>query len=434
MVMINVVMNIYNIVVTLVLMLYFLTGKRLHIRLNRYFVYMCICNIMMTLGDTITWLCEGYAKPWYPSVLWWGMLIFYIFSAPLLLAFVCYIVEYLSERVNVSKAFSFISLVLAVIHVVWILLAQTNGMFYYFNEQNQYVRGDWFLFSQLIPFVIYFIGCGLIIFFRKHIRRKDFLALSAYVALPAVAEAVQIMNYGISLLNVGITINLLLIFINIQSERELLMEERERELAESRIDIMLSQINPHFLYNALTSIRQLCELDPAAAKDSIRDFAFFLRANMDSLTNKSPIPFTQELEHIKHYLRLEQQRFRERLEVVYDIKSEDFSVPPLSVQPITENAVRHGIFKKTEGGIVTIRSEETNDAYVITITDNGIGFDEKALLDEGKSHVGIANVRSRLHLMSNGALSVESMIDKGTTATITIPKESEGQHEIFTGR
>ena len=134
----------------------------------------------------------------------------------------------------------------------------------------------------------------------------------------------------------------------------------------------------------------------------------------------------QELEHVKNYLRLEKQRFRERLHVVYDIQVEDFSIPPLCVQPIAENAVRHGTMRREEGGTVTIRSEETKTAYVITITDDGIGFDENApQVDDDETHVGIANVKSRLQMMTNGTLSIKSVKNKGTTVMITIFKESE---------
>ena len=247
-----------------------------------------------------------------------------------------------------------------------------------------------------------------------------------------IAEIVQVVYYGIALIGSAITLNLLLIFIYVQSERELLIEERERELAESRIDIMISQINPHFLYNSLGSIKQLCDLNPETAKEAIHDLAFFLRANMDSLTNKAPIPFTQELEHVKHYLNIEKQRFRERLEVVYDITAENFALPPLSIQPLAENAVKHGICSKTKGGVVTIKSKETPSAYVITIADTGGGFDESdpmrsnnQVLDN-QTHVGITNVRSRLKLMSSGRLDIKSELGKGTVAMITIPKDSEG--------
>jgi len=384
----------------------------------------------MILGDIITMLFEGHAKAWYPTILWWGMLIHFVFSGPLLFISICYISEYLSRRAKISKAFVSFSFVLTLIHVGMILFAQTNEMFWYFTEQNVYVRGEWFPLMQVIPFTMQFIGAGTLIYYREHMRKKDFIALLLYIAMAPLAGVIQIMNYGISLVNIVTTISLLLVFTNTQSEQELLVEEQEKELVESRIDTMLSQIKPHFLYNTLTTIGELCDLEPKVAKGAIRDFSFFLRANMDSLTNKAPIPFMQELEHVKNYLRLEKQRFRERLHVVYDIRVENFSIPPLCVQPIAENAVRHGTMRREEGGTVTIRSEEIKTAYVITITDDGIGFDENVpenvpIVDDDETHVGIANVKSRLQMMTNGTLSIKSVKNKGTIVTITIFKESE---------
>ncbi|HWR22290.1 MAG TPA: histidine kinase [Feifaniaceae bacterium] len=200
------------------------------------------------------------------------------------------------------------------------------------------------------------------------------------------------------------------------------MEQQEKELTEAQISIMLSQIQPHFLYNTLTTIRQLCELDPKEAKDAIGDFSRFLRANMESLTNKAPIPFEQEMSHVRHYLNLERRRFGERLQVEYEIMAQDFSIPPLTLQPIAENAVRHGILRREVGGTVKICSEETDTSYVVTVSDDGVGF--SSLPDEAgsRSHVGIANVRKRLLSLCGGTLEFFSTPGTGSTVIITIPK------------
>ncbi len=101
----------------------------------------------------------------------------------------------------------------------------------------------------------------------KSLLRKDFMILTSYIVLPLLTEIIQMSHYGIALLNTGVSLSLLIIFINIQSERELRMERQEKELTEARIDIMLSQIKPHFLYNTLTVIRRQCDIDPKQAKN-----------------------------------------------------------------------------------------------------------------------------------------------------------------------
>lgn len=210
--------------------------------------------------------------------------------------------------------------------------------------------------------------------------------------------------------------------MNIQFEHELALKRQEKALAEQRIDIMLSQIKPHFLYNALGTIACLCRTDPEKAERATEEFAMFLRANMDSLKNREPIPFEKELAHVKHYLYLEKQRFQERLQVNYDIRATDFYVPPLSLQPLVENAVRHGILQKKEGGTVTIRTFETEEDAFVVVMDDGIGMERAAGLPDlgDHAHIGLENVRERLESMVEGEMKMESN-GAGTVVTLRIP-------------
>lgn len=197
----------------------------------------------------------------------------------------------------------------------------------------------------------------------------------------------------------------------------------EKELVQNRIAIMLSQIQPHFLFNALTAIKQLCAIDPAKAEEAVGQFAGFLRGNLDSLTHTGAIPFEKELTHIENYLSLEKMRFGKRLSIAYDIDVSDFSLPPLTVQPLVENAVRYGVTKKPSGGTVTLSTRETEDAVILTISDDGVGFDPSAKKEDGRSHIGIDNVRSRLENQCSGHLTVSTVPGNGTTATIILPKK-----------
>lgn len=188
---------------------------------------------------------------------------------------------------------------------------------------------------------------------------------------------------------------------------------------------MLSQIQPHFLYNSLNSIYYLCDKDPKAARQAISDFSDYLRGNMDSLTRSAPVPFYRELKHLKNYLTLEKLRFDDTLEIVWDIQTEDFMIPALTVQPLVENAVKHGICKSENGGTVTISTRECESCYEVEIRDDGAGFDPNGNPSDGKSHVGIENVRSRLSKMCGADLEITSEKGKGTTAIIRIPKNKE---------
>ena len=193
------------------------------------------------------------------------------------------------------------------------------------------------------------------------------------------------------------------------------------KLTESRIATMISQIQPHFIYNTLGTIEQLCITEPKEASKLVRNFSLYLRGNFSELDNAKPIRFSQEMNHVKHYTDIEQVRFPD-MTIQYDLRSVEFLLPALSVQPLVENAIKHGLMGLEEGGIVTISAYETKESYVVEVTDDGVGFDMNAGYDEAK-HVGIKNIRGRIEAMCGGTLSIESKIGSGTKATIKIPKE-----------
>ena len=214
---------------------------------------------------------------------------------------------------------------------------------------------------------------------------------------------------------------------NVQSVLEAQRIEAEKQamemrLQESQISIMLSQIQPHFLYNTLNSIYQLCETNPMRARSLVNSFSEYLRNNLSTLEEPGLITFETELSHVNTYLDIEKVRFEDTLEIEYDIKCVDFSLPVLTVQPIVENAVKHGTSKKRGGGTVRISTREDKESYIIEVFDTGCGFDTTKPKNDGKRHVGIENVKQRLSNMCGGSLSIESTVGKGTLATIIIPK------------
>ena len=214
---------------------------------------------------------------------------------------------------------------------------------------------------------------------------------------------------------------------NVQSVLEAQRIEAEKQameirLQESQISIMLSQIQPHFLYNTLNSIYQLCETNPMRARSLVNSFSEYLRNNLSTLEEPGLITFETEISHVNTYLDIEKVRFEDTLEIEYDIKCVDFSLPVLTVQPIVENAVKHGTSKKRGGGTVRISTREDKESYIVEVFDTGCGFDPAKPKNDGKRHVGIENVKQRLSNMCGGSLSIESTVGKGTLATIIIPK------------
>ena len=194
------------------------------------------------------------------------------------------------------------------------------------------------------------------------------------------------------------------------------------ELLQNRLVVMLSQIQPHFIFNTLNDIRFLYREQPDRAEEALVSFTRYLRGNMESLNRSDLIPFEHELRHVQNYVNIEKMRFGDRMEVVYDICCAQFFVPVLSVQPLVENAIRHGVMKKPEGGTVTIRTYEDAHGAVIEVSDDGAGFDTSEIHDE-KEHTGIENVRMRVQAMCGGNVEITSRIGAGTKVRMHIPKE-----------
>ena len=195
----------------------------------------------------------------------------------------------------------------------------------------------------------------------------------------------------------------------------------EAELKESRVSIMLSQIQPHFIYNTLGTIERMCLKDPEKAFNLVRNFSLYLRGNFSELDSVTPIRFADELKHVEHYVNIEKVRFPD-MNIEYDVETTDFVLPALSVQPLVENAIKHGLMRLESGGTVVIRSYETPTHFCVEVKDDGVGFDMNLPIEE-KKHVGLRNIRGRLKAMVNGELTVQSQPGNGTKAVILIPKE-----------
>ena len=195
----------------------------------------------------------------------------------------------------------------------------------------------------------------------------------------------------------------------------------EAELKESRVAIMLSQIQPHFIYNTLGTIERMCLKDPQKANELVRNFSLYLRGNFSELDSVTPIRFAEELKHVEYYVNIEKVRFPD-MNIEYDVEVTDFVLPALSVQPLVENAIKHGLMRLETGGTVVIRSYETPTHFCVVVKDDGVGFDPSLPIDE-KKHVGLRNIRGRLKAMVDGDLILKSQPGVGTKAVIMIPKE-----------
>lgn len=429
---VNVSLEIWGGILSLVVLMCIFIRTKERSRRSRLFVALVLCNIFILLSDASAWLFKGHLN----TFSYYGVRIsnFFVFALGyvLLLLFTSYITCYLGEKGEVSAVPLRVIKFFCAAAFFLVILSQFNHMFYSIDSQNIYHRENWFWLSQVGGIAGMFVNTGMLVRYRKYLNKIELLALFSYIVLPVAAMTIQIFIYGVALLNLATTMSILLIFLLIQIEQARKLQEKELELADSRVAVMLSQIQPHFIYNVLTAIKQLCDSNPEEAKEAIVEFSVYLRGNLDLLVTKHKILFESELDQVKNYLSLEKKRFGSRLNIKYDIRTEGFQIPPLTVQTIVENAVRHGATKNENGGTVVISAWETEEDYVVTVSDDGPGMNP-ICPEDGRSHVGMENVKLRLESMCRGQLKVESDPGTGTRVTIYVPKGGDSNAAAGSG-
>jgi sensor histidine kinase YesM len=267
---------------------------------------------------------------------------------------------------------------------------------------------------------------------RKRLSHKAFLAFLCAQAPMSAALALQVFVDVFPLIDISYGLSVLAMYSFILSDQieqdrrqqqEIARQQREisrqqQEIAHERASVMVLQMRPHFIYNTLMSIHSLCRLDPRKAQQITEDFTNYLRKNFSAVASDRTIPFTTELEHTRAYLAVEQAQYDDRLAVDYDTPFIHFRLPPLSLQPIVENAVKHGMDPWSGPLRVSVRTRRTDSGTEIIVEDNGRGFDPS---DESMQHATLTNIRQRLELMCGGSLAITPGEGGGTVVTVTIP-------------
>ena len=345
---------------------------------------------------------------------------FYIFNNIEVFLLFLYMLSYVSFKEKNKKTLYIINHLIFLLFIALDIVNIFTGLFFT-SSGGEYTRSNLMIIAQGYEFIMFFIIFFVVVLNKKLVFREK-IAFTIYVLLPLVAILLQTIfkGYAIGYLSIIIAIEILFFFLNVKKNMQLLEEQEKNK--DAQIRVMMSQIQPHFVYNSLSSISTLIPIDPDKAQKALDNFTEYLRHNLSSLTETSLIHFEDELKHIKVYLSLEKLRFNDRIKINYDIRSSEFMVPPLSIQPLVENAVKHGILKKVEGGTLTIKSYSKDNANIVEIIDDGVGFDLSKIDFNTNEHFGIENIRSRLKIMCNGKLEIISKPGQGAKSIITFYK------------
>lgn len=389
-----------------------------------YFRAMAGVNIIQIISELIYLVLHTHFKTntiaKYTGAFFMG--ISFVSYYVILSLFSFYAYTFICPKKKISRLWASITIPVCAVYALGWFISCFNGMFYNVQTDIPY-RGILYHAGQLGGFFVFADMFILIITSVKSVGIKDSIILLNFIIFPLIAVILRHFRPDISFMPISISFLIMLIYSYIQVRQAQLIKEQEVQLSKDKFSIMISQIRPHFVFNSLNSIYVLCGRDPEIARKAISDFSSYLRTNIEFFESDELIPAAKELEHLEHYLNLEKLRFREDLNIEYEIEDVNFKMPPLTLQPIVENAVKHGILKRKNGGTVRITIRAKEKSHEILIDDDGVGFDMNSNFSSDVPHIGMKNVRERLSLMCNGSMEVKSIPGKGTSVKIEIPDD-----------
>ena len=333
-----------------------------------------------------------------------------------------YLLHYCGEDVRKNKLFRNVLCLMAV-YFILVAVGPFIGWYTYITPDMQYIRKP--IYSLLLVPVVTIMLLNLegLIKRREQLAHKTFIAFLIGMVPLAVSLIVQMFIDILPIVDISYVLSALVMYSFVLSEQIEQDLRYQQEIANQRAGIMVLQMRPHFIYNTMTSIYCLCNQDPKRARQVIMDFTTYLRRNFTAIASADPIPFSAELEHTKTYLAVEQAQYEDSLYVEYDTPHTLFRIPPLTLQPVVENAVKHGRDPYSGPFHISIRTRKTDSGSEIVVADDGVGF---VCDGNDEPHIALNNIKKRLEIMCGGSLSIISGREGGTAVTITIPDNPPG--------
>lgn len=308
-------------------------------------------------------------------------------------------------------------LALWAIFCLLLFAAQFTGIFYY-NTDNQYFRGPLFPLMMAPLAVIMILNIVGLFRRRKKLSKKFFTALLIYLLPTAIFIIMDMFAFVDTLVSFWMFLCALTMFAIILTDNIEHYMHQQREIANQRADVMVLQMRPHFVYNTMMSIYYLCKQNPDKAQQVTLDFTTYLRDNFAAIANDNVIPFTEELKHTQAYLAVEQAQHEDRLFVKFDTPHTMFRLPPLTLQPLVENSVKHGMNPDGNPLNISVVTRQNDTASEIIVEDDGPGFSSS---NDKEPHIALENIRERLELMCKGKLEIAHRDGGGTVVRVTIP-------------
>ena len=325
---------------------------------------------------------------------------------------------YCAEK-NVHKnPMVYITDLLWAVYFVLLVTAQFTKWIYYYTPDNEYFRGPLYP-VLLVPLVLLMaVNLFALFYYRAELSRRYRIAFTVYFLVPLLCMVVQMFYSDVLMTVLGSAVSALIMLWIIALEQVERQIAQANEISKQRASIIILQMRPHFIYNTMMSIYYLCKQNPDKAQQVTLEFTDYLRSNFTAIAGENAIPFTDELKHTQAYLSVEQAQHEDNLFVKFDTPHTMFRVPPLTLQPLVENAVKHGMDPDGNPLNISVTTRQTPSGSEIIVEDDGPGFSST---DNNDLHIALENIRQRLEMMCKGQLEIAPRDGGGTVVKVTIP-------------
>ena len=413
-----------GLVIVLLGLFFTLAMKSLEKWTRRFFVALFSVAAAYVASDLLSQVSLIFLGPDYAVLSRIAVFCESLFSSLLMPMITVYLLRCSGERRKRTPLFASM-LTLWLVYVALLIFTQFSTEIYSISSKNVYQRGPWYFVLLVPPAAMMIMNCISLFFRRKQLTKKQRAAFTVYLLIPLGCMLIQMFSYGLLMIVIGTSVSAMIMFVFILLDQVDHSIRQQKENAAQQASITVLQMRPHFIYNTLMSIYYLCKQDAEKAQQVILDFSSYLRKNFTAIAKEDAIPFEEELEHTRAYLAVEQARFKDQLLVEFDTPFTDFRIPPLTLQPIVENAVKHGMDPELEPLFISISTRRQDGYAEIIVDDSGPGYQPA---DDNEPHIGLDNVRERLKMMCKGDLTISRRDCGGTIVTIRIPVQ-EGVHE-----